>query len=723
MLEKLKLRKINIRERVLLMLLVCSLIAFLGLGALSLHTLWHVENSVLEQEQSMGARLSEKVEEFSEGNIKSRLKEAAEMKALAIDKELTATARNVGILADTMSLILQHPENYSPRSLPNTREQDDIKSEVPYVHYSPKLFKQGAGGLAEEIGLAGNMADLLRSMSKSYGRNRTSLYVGSGHGYLVCLDIVPDGGSIYPSQEYKESFISTYDPVERSWYKLGAGVDKPVYTDVYIGADGYLNVTCVMPYYDRVGLAGVAGISYSIEDMYHQVADAAIGRTGVNFALDKNGRVIFSGLTQGLLAAGGSQDLREVDNKSLAAVVAHMTAGGRGVTSVSLYGQEYFLAYAPMESTGWSFGSLIAREEVTAPTREIVENTKAAMEGFRGKLGSIFAASAGKATVLAVLMLLLAIYISRKMAARITEPIYRLREGVREIAAGNLQEKVKLETGDELQELADSFNTMTDDLTEYMKKVTQAAEDKERAQAELHTARSIQQSMLPGALPERQEFSLKAAMKAARDVGGDFYDYYLVDDDHLVVTIADVSGKGVPAALFMARAMTVLRSLVQGLKGEPLARIVARANDELCASNEAMMFVTAFVAMLDLRDGRLSYVNAGHNPVLVGRAGRGFQFLPVKRNCVLGGVEEMVFVQQEEVLASGDMLFLYTDGVTEAQSESRAFYSENGLQDLLNKTGLVKPQALLEAVGQDLARHVGAAEQSDDITMMALIYR
>ncbi|MBQ7498831.1 MAG: hypothetical protein IJU00_13545 [Selenomonas sp.] len=104
----------------------------------------------MEQEQSMGARLSEKVEEFSEGNIKSRLKESAEMKALAIDKELAATARNVGILADTMSLILQHPENYSPRSLPNTREQDDIKSEVPYVHYSPKLFQQGVEDCREK---------------------------------------------------------------------------------------------------------------------------------------------------------------------------------------------------------------------------------------------------------------------------------------------------------------------------------------------------------------------------------------------------------------------------------------------------------------------------------------------------------------------------------------------------------------------------------------------
>ena len=723
MLDKIKHKKINIRRRVLLTLLVCVLVSFLGLGALFLHTLGNVGDSVLEQEGIMAEKLSYRVGDFSGTTIKNRLKDTAEMKALAIDRELYATARNVEMLAANMSMILQHPEKYKPRELPNTREQEDILSGVPYVHCSPRLWQQGVGGLAGEIDMGGNLSDLLLSMSKSYGKNRTSLYVGSRHGYLICLDIVPDGGSIYPSKEYKESFINGYDPVERSWYKLGEGVDKPAYTEVYTGADGYLDVTCVMPYYDNEGLAGVAGISYSIEDMYHQVADDAIGRTGVNFAMDREGRVIFSGLSQGLLAAGGSQDLRQCDNRSLASAAARMTAGGRGVTSVNLYGQDYFLAYAPMSSTGWSFGTLIAKEEVMAPTREIVAEMNLDMEAFGERLEDTFAASALKAMVLALVMFAFAMYLSRRMAGGITEPIYKLREGVREIASGNLQEKVDLQTGDELQELADSFNTMTDNLEEYMEKVARAAEEKERTQTELHTARSIQQSMLPGTLPEQQEFSLQASMKAARDVGGDFYDYYLVDEDHLMVTIADVSGKGVPAALFMARAMTVLRSLAQGLKGESLAGIVARANDELCSNNEAMMFVTAFVAMLDLRDGRLSYVNAGHNPVLVGRTGGGFEFLPVKRNFVLGGIEEMVFAQQEDVLAPGEMLFLYTDGVTEAQSESTAFYGEKHLQEFLNKTGLVRPQALLAAVGQDLARHVGAAEQSDDITMLALKYR
>ena len=721
MLKKLKEKKLNIRERVLVVLLACAMLAFLGLGALSMHTIWHIEDSVLEQERSMEGKLSEKIGEFSEGNIKNRLREAAEMKALAIDKELRATGRNVELLAESMTRLLQNPDKYRPRQLANSRQQADISAGVPYVHYSPGLAERGVdGALAQEIAIASNLADNLQALSQSYGSSRTSLYAGSKKGYLICLDIVPGGGSIYPSAQYRESFLKEYDPVERPWFKLGKEAERPVYTEAYQGADGFINVTCAMPYYDREGFAGVAGISYSIEDVYHQVADVAVGRTGVNFAMDKEGRVIFSGLSQGVLAPGGSHDLRQGDNASLAEAARRMTAGGRGVISVSLYGQDYFLAYAPMESTGWSFGSLIAKEEVTAPTREIVTHLDEAMDAFRGRLGSTFAASAGKAALFALLLLAAAFYLSRRMAGHITEPIYKLREGVREIAAGHLEEKVKIDTGDEIQELADSFNVMTDHLEEYMEKVTHAAEEKERAQAEMKAASSIQQSMLPGPLPESESFSIRASMKAAKEVGGDFYDYMMVDEDHLMVIIADVSGKGVPASLFMVRAMTVLRSLSRGSRAEELPDLVSRTNNELCLSNEAMMFVTAFVGLLELSTGRFTYVNAGHIPPQVYRKEEGKVLpLPVERNFVLGSVEDIPYQGQETVLGKGDILYLCTDGVTEAQDERGRFYGEERLRKAIASAPM-SPKSVREAVIRDLKEFGGQAEQSDDITMVVL---
>lgn len=721
MLEKLKGKKLNIRERVLLTLLVCAMVAFLGLGALSLHTIWHIEDSVLKQERTMEGKLSEKVGEFSEGNIKNRLKEAAEMKALAIDRELSATGRNVELLAGNMTLMLKNPGLYAPRRLINTREQEDISSGVPYLHYSPELAARGADPeLNREIAIVSNLADNLQILSQFYSRHRTSLYAGSRKGYLVCLDVVPEGGSIYPSDQYRESFLTEYDPAERPWFKLGRDADKPAYTDAYLGADGFIDVTCVMPYYDNDGFAGVAGISYSIEDMYHQVADAAVGRTGVNFALDKEGRVIFSGLSQGLLAHGGSEDLRQGDNESLAEAARRMTAGSRGVVTVSLYGQEYFLAYAPMESTGWSFGSLIAKEEVTAPTRDIVTHLSEAMEGFRGRLGNTFAASAGKASIFALLLLAVALYLSRRMAGHITEPIYKLREGVREIAAGNLEKKVNINTGDEIQELADSFNVMTDHLEDYMEKVTRAAEEKERAQAEMEAARSIQQSMLPGPLPENEGFSILASMKAAKEVGGDFYDYSLLDEDHLMLTLADVSGKGVPASLFMVRAMTVLRSLSHGAQDIELAELVSCTNNELCLNNEAMMFVTAFVGVLEISTGRFAYVNAGHIPPQLYRQQEGHVLsLPVERNFVLGSLEDIPYQRQEITLEKGDILYLCTDGVTEAQNEKEEFYGEERLRKAI-ASAPGSPQAVLAAVKEDLKKFTGSAEQFDDITMAVL---
>ena len=722
MLEKLKGKKLNIRQRVLRTFLACVLVAFLGLLALSIHTIWHIEDSVLKQERSMAVRLSEKVGDFTEVNIENRLKEGAEMKARAIDTELMDTGKDVELLAQQMTLMLTSPENYTPRQLANSRLQEDIASGVPYVHYSPELAAEGISPeLAREIAVASNLADTLQGLGRAYGRSRTSIYAGSRKGYLICLDLVPGGGSIYPSAQHKEEFLSEYDPAKRPWFTLGKGADKPVYTDAYRGADGFVNVTCVMPYYDSEGFAGVAGISYSIEDMYHQVADAVIGRTGANFAMDKEGRVIFSGHSQGALAPSGSEDLRKSKNSSLADAARRMTAGGRGLASVTLYGQDYLLAYAPMESTGWSFGSLIAKEEVTAPTKEIVSQLDEAMNAFRGRMGSTFLASAVKAGLLALLLLAAALYLSRRVAGHITEPIYKLRDGVREISAGNLEEKVNIDTGDEIQELADSFNAMTEHLEENMEEVARAAKEKERAQAEMKAARSIQQSMLPAPLPVVEGFDIRASMKAAKEVGGDFYDYLLLDDGRLMFAIADVSGKGVPAALFMVRAMTVLRSLSHSLEaGGGLADLVSKANDELCRSNEAMMFVTAFVGVLELETGRLSYVNAGHIPPQVYRRKEGKALpLEVARNFVLGSLEDITYKEQETVLDKGDILYLCTDGVIEAQNEIDEFYGEERLRQAM-ALAPASPHDLREAVAEDLKEFVGKAEQFDDITMVVL---
>ena len=212
-------------------------------------------------------------------------------------------------------------------------------------------------------------------------------------------------------------------------------------------------------------------------------------------------------------------------------------------------------------------------------------------------------------------------------------------------------------------------------------------------------------------------------MTPAKEVGGDFYDFYMLDETHLAITVADVSGKGIPAALFMVISKTVLKNFaISTLNREGLAEVVEKANEKLCANNEAMMFVTTFIGVLDLETGEFVYVNGGHNPPVIYHAAENHcDFLDVKKNFVLGPMDGIPFVEQRTTFKPGDLIFLYTDGVTEALNVKDEEYLPDRLIKFMNSTNCKADlHELLKNIRADVADHVGEAEQSDDITMFAL---
>ncbi len=306
----------------------------------------------------------------------------------------------------------------------------------------------------------------------------------------------------------------------------------------------------------------------------------------------------------------------------------------------------------------------------------------------------------------------------------VVTPIKTLSDGVREIASGDLDKKIDIKTGDEVEHLAICFNAMTDELQEYMKNLTKVTADKERIATELNVAKDIQLGMLPHDFNfGREDFEIFATTNAAKMVGGDFYDFYLLDENHLVITVADVSGKGIPASLFMVISKTVLKNFATfATTPDDYAAVVSCANDQLCQGNEEMMFVTVFFGVLEIDSGRFIYVNGGHNPpVIYHSADNHCEFLNVKKNFVLGGMEDVPYQQQEIILEKGDLLFAYTDGVNEAMNEQNEEYTSERLLEFMNATNCrADLKDLLAAVKADVSKHVGAAEQSDDITMMAL---
>lgn len=319
--------------------------------------------------------------------------------------------------------------------------------------------------------------------------------------------------------------------------------------------------------------------------------------------------------------------------------------------------------------------------------------------------------------LVAVVVLML---ITRRM---VSHPIAQLTESVQNFAGedGTLKPILELHTGDEMQTLSEAFRKMVEDIDRYTKNLAMVVAEKERIGAELDVAKHIQASMLPSifpAFPERPELDIYATMIPAKEVGGDFYDFFLVDDDRLAMVMADVSGKGVPAALFMVIAKTLLKNVAQ--TGLSPRDVLEKVNNQLCVGNEAEMFVTVWLGILEISTGELTCTNAGHEYPVLKREGGNYELVKDKHGFVLAGMEGSRYKEYKLQLCPGDRLFLYTDGVAEATDAHNQLYGTDRMLAALNRNRDVNCETLLHRMKEEIDAFVGEAPQFDDITMLSL---
>ncbi len=325
-----------------------------------------------------------------------------------------------------------------------------------------------------------------------------------------------------------------------------------------------------------------------------------------------------------------------------------------------------------------------------------------------------------------VIAAIASVFIAMFIKRQVVSPIIRVSKEATRFAAENTKGESlgKISSYEELQNLAGSIETMETDMVRYMDNLSAVAAEKERIGTELSLAKNIQENSIPHkfpAFPDRDEFDIYASMDPAKEVGGDFYNYYFIDDDHLALVIGDVSGKGIPASLSMMATNIIMGN--RAMMGGTPAEIMYYVNNRICAKNTVGMFVTLWLGILEISTGKLTYTSAGHDDPAVYRRGGTFELIRTKHGLVAGGMADMVYKDYEMQLNEGDKVFLYTDGVPEATDKDNNMYTAARMLEALNIHREETPQQILKGIRSSVDGFVGEAPQFDDITMLCIEYK
>ena len=345
--------------------------------------------------------------------------------------------------------------------------------------------------------------------------------------------------------------------------------------------------------------------------------------------------------------------------------------------------------------------------------------------GMRGFFWSYFVA-------MLILVNLVGIIMAKHMKKKLATPINKIASAAEKYVADRRQgvkdtehfSTLDIRTGDEIENLSIIMDDMERDLAEYEENLTKITAEKQRISTELSLATRIQAHMLPSiypAFPDRPEFDIYATMDPAKEVGGDFYDFFLVDKDHLCIVMADVSGKGVPAALFMMASKIIIASNAK--LGKTPSQILGDTNATICANNREEMFVTVWLGILEISTGRLTAANAGHEYPVLRKENGDFELIKDKHGFVIGGMDGIRYKEYELSMKPGSKLFLYTDGVPEATNAEGVLFGSDRMLAALNKDTDASPETILKNVRGSVDDFVKEAEQFDDITMLCLEYK
>ncbi len=507
---------------------------------------------------------------------------------------------------------------------------------------------------------------------------------------------------------------SNYDYLTHDWYTEPKELNATVWSEPYFDEGGgeIIMSTYSVPFYRTIegkrGFQGVVTADISLEWLVGIVSSISFLDNGYAFLVAHNGvfvthpdnNLIMKESIFSLADKHSDENLRDIGKK--------MVQGEEGFAPYNsiLLQKKCWMYYASLPTTGWSIGIVFPEDELFANLHSLSRTVF-----IIGVIGFI-------------LLFIVIIFISGAIA----KPIRNLANMTADIAKGNLDiELPKSSSSDEIGALSHSFEDMRVALKEYISNLTETTAAKERIESELKIAHSIQMNFLPKKFPpfpEKEEFEIYATLEPAKEVGGDLYDFFLLDDDNLFFSIGDVTDKGVPAALFMAVSKTLMKGIAE--QGKKLdytpADVLMKVNEELAHDNETSMFVTVICGFLNISTGHLVYSNAAHNPPVLLRANGKPEWLALPPGFLLGPMEGTKYQNMELTLNPGDSLLLYTDGVDEAMNVNEEFYTKEKILRTVEASQSETAEGLVKDVMTSVKEFSEGAAQSDDITLVGLHY-
>lgn len=693
-----------------LMLVIGAILIFAILGILRVKKLSEMANEA-------SLRQTTDVKEISENSmhneIEDRVIQVGNLNARIIDKEFWALAHDQELIALQVGEIIKNADDYEPVPL----ELPDASNEGVY---SLQLLVPEGGSPEEdtdEMAIMGKIATLAPEMEKIVDANSEHL--------IECLISFPSGYSIIMDAHAEQKFdengnLTPYNATTREWYIATIGQSGTYFSPVKVSYfDKQPEMQFARPVIVDGEIVAVVEGALRLNNLQKIASGVEISDECFSMLIGSDGNIIYT-----------SKEIEDIDANSNEAFkkLRHYAFTQKPVSmNINVDGIEYYCSSAMIPSVGWSYVLFYPVDKIEESTNQILEKMDTVGTEAQEQYSAILKQTNTMVLIVVLLLIANAVIVALSFSRRILKPISLMTEKIKTLSDDNILFEMDdvYKTGDEIELLANAFSDLSGKTVQYIKKVMEVTAEKERLGAELDLANRIQANMLPKnfpLFPDRNEFSLFATMTPAKEVGGDLYDSFLIDDDHLCMVVGDVSGKGVPAALFMVISKTLIKS--RTLQGGTPAEILSDVNDSLCDGNDEGLFVTVWIGILTISTGHVIESNGGHeNPAIYRAQTDSFELIERKHGLALGAFPGVPYADDEFDISDGDLIFVYTDGVPEAQNVNDELYNNDRMLDALNRHKTDTPEELLVNIRNDINEFVGDAPQFDDLTMLAMRFQ